>query len=375
MKIICTHCQAGYQVDLPDIKPAGVKFKCAKCQQKFLVKPQGADQVQENVSSQATAAAGATDALPDEGDSDMPEDEKQPETTDTGDDELDDFLDDLLNEDENKEEEGEGEEDELGVSEEYDDEEFEIAPKKKFGLPTTTGKMIAVGCVAALLLTGGGLYFWWKTFAPEELLQMGKSDTEIPDELTPKPEEGIDIEEPEAEGEGPLREAMEPEQKQEQVGEKKEEPAPEKGQRTGVSGGEEDKKFDLAKELAQSDALKDAVEGGDDEGLLAALSPEETQITLSTIMPVTFDATDIRVLSFDILIETSDRPSAQVIREALPIYEKVTMNTVEQFLRNKFYNDILYVKEKLQRRLQHNFNKIEGSGRVKKVKFTEFTIQ
>ncbi|MDP6476493.1 MAG: zinc-ribbon domain-containing protein, partial [Nitrospinaceae bacterium] len=103
MKIFCTHCQAGYQVDLPDIKPAGVKFKCAKCQQKFLVKPQGADQVQENVSSQATAAAGATGALPDEGDSDMPEDEKQPETTDTGDDELDDFLDDLLNEDENKE--------------------------------------------------------------------------------------------------------------------------------------------------------------------------------------------------------------------------------------------------------------------------------
>jgi predicted Zn finger-like uncharacterized protein len=465
MKIFCTHCQAGYRVDLPDIKPAGVKFKCAKCQQKFLVKPQGADQVQENVSSQATAAAGATGALPDEGDSDMPEDEKQPETTDTGDDELDDFLDDLLNEDENKEGEetpadstseeneeettgeettetvaeesektetatpdedippeeaseedlwaqafadqdaveegqtatetaeadegeaavedeegegeGEGEEDELGVGEEYDGEEFEIAPKKKFGLPTTkTGKMIAVGCVAALLLTGGGLYFGWKTFAPEELLQMGKSDTEIPDELTPKPEEGTDIKEPEAEGEGPLEEAMEPEQKQEQVGEKKEEPAPEKGQRTRVAGGEEDKKSDLAKELAQSNALKDAVEGGDDEGLLAALSPEETQITLSTIMPVAFDATDIRVLSFDILIETSDRPSTQVIREALPIYEKVTMNTVEQFLRNKFYNDILYVKEKLQRRLQHNFNKkIEGSGRVKKVKFTEFMIQ
>jgi len=93
-------------------------------------------------------------------------------------------------------------------------------------------------------------------------------------------------------------------------------------------------------------------------------------------MPVEFDATDIRVLSFDLLIETSDRPSAQVIREALPIYEKVTMNTVDQFLRNKFYNDILYVKEKLQRRLQNNFNKkIEGAGRVKKVKFTEFMIQ
>ncbi|MDP6334745.1 MAG: zinc-ribbon domain-containing protein [Nitrospinaceae bacterium] len=424
MKIICTHCQAGYQVDLPDIKPSGVKFKCAKCQQKFLVKPPGAEQAQENVSSQATAAAGATETLPEEGNSDMPnaapveeptetsseseetkatdmpededvEDKEQPETTetdssksDTGDDELDDFLDDPLNEDEEEETqtdstpEDEGEEDEVGAGEEYDDdyddEEFEIAPKKKFGLPTTkTGKMIAVGCVAALLLTGGGLYFGWKTFAPEELLQMGKSDTEIPDELTPKPEEGTDVAEPESE-EAPLEDSLEPEQKQEQEqsGAQKEEPASGKSRPTEVAGGQEDKESDLAKELAQSDTLKGAVEGGDDEGLLAALAPEETQVTLSTIMPVAFDATDIRVLSFDLLIETSDRPSAQVIREALPIYEKVTMNTVDQFLRNKFYNDILYVKEKLQRRLQNNFNKkIEGAGRVKKVKFTEFMIQ
>ena len=40
MKIVCTHCQASYQVDLPEIKPEGVEFKCAKCEQKFLVKPQ-----------------------------------------------------------------------------------------------------------------------------------------------------------------------------------------------------------------------------------------------------------------------------------------------------------------------------------------------
>ena len=92
-------------------------------------------------------------------------------------------------------------------------------------------------------------------------------------------------------------------------------------------------------------------------------------------MPVAFNARDIRVLSFTITIETFDRPSAQVIREALPIYQKTTINVVERFLKNKFYNDIFYVKEKLQRQLQSNFNsKMEG-GQIKKVKFTEFVLK
>ena len=58
MKIVCTHCQAGYEVDLPEIKPEGVEFKCAKCEQKFLVKPQGTEQVQANIAGQTTAVAG-----------------------------------------------------------------------------------------------------------------------------------------------------------------------------------------------------------------------------------------------------------------------------------------------------------------------------
>ena len=50
MKIVCTHCQASYQVDLPEIKPEGVEFKCAKCEQKFLVKPQDTEQAQASLS-------------------------------------------------------------------------------------------------------------------------------------------------------------------------------------------------------------------------------------------------------------------------------------------------------------------------------------
>ena len=42
----------------------------------------------------------------------------------------------------------------------------------------------------------------------------------------------------------------------------------------------------------------------------------------------------------------------------------------------KFLNDIRYVKEKLKKNLQNNYNKIlEGEGRVKKITFTDFTVQ
>ena len=58
MKIVCTHCQAGYNVDLPEIKPEGVEFKCAKCEQKFLVKPQDTEQAKTSVSTKETVAAG-----------------------------------------------------------------------------------------------------------------------------------------------------------------------------------------------------------------------------------------------------------------------------------------------------------------------------
>ncbi len=57
MKIVCTHCQAGYQVDLPEIKPEGVEFKCAKCEQKFLVKPQDTEQAKTSISTKETVAA------------------------------------------------------------------------------------------------------------------------------------------------------------------------------------------------------------------------------------------------------------------------------------------------------------------------------
>ena len=68
--------------------------------------------------------------------------------------------------------------------------------------------------------------------------------------------------------------------------------------------------------------------------------------------------------------------SAEVLRDALPIFEQLTLEGVEELLNKKFYNDVLYVKEKLQKKIRNDINaKLEGGGHVKKVKFKEFSIQ
>ena len=43
MKIICTHCHTGYQVDVSEVNPEGIEFKCAKCNQFFLIMPKDID--------------------------------------------------------------------------------------------------------------------------------------------------------------------------------------------------------------------------------------------------------------------------------------------------------------------------------------------
>ena len=44
MKIVCTHCQTGYQVARPEVKSEGIEFKCAKCGRFFLITPKDVDQ-------------------------------------------------------------------------------------------------------------------------------------------------------------------------------------------------------------------------------------------------------------------------------------------------------------------------------------------
>ena len=339
MKIICVHCQVAYQVNLPTIKEEGIEVKCAKCRQKFLVKPQG--RLDQQAPAEAQSQIATAKAPPKQGTASV--------------DDLNHLLDNLLDEylapgttksaktplniekapeteTANTTEAEKGENAENGMGDEYienyADEDFEVTPKKKSGLftlPTTkVSKLIMVGSVMALVLTGGGLYFAWKTFAPDEFDKNAK----------------ITETEREAASEADLS-------------------------RSSDDFLNEDMTSEITKPMGSSP----------DPGKTVPF-PNATEVTLSTIMPVVFDAANVRVLSFNLEIETTDQFSAEAIRKATPVYEQIMVATIEGFLRNKSYNDILDINEKLQRRLQNNFNqKIKGGGRIKKVTFKDFVIQ
>ena len=133
--------------------------------------------------------------------------------------------------------------------------------------------------------------------------------------------------------------------------------------------------------LKKSDALSESeknleVVEENTADLKATLTPQSKVVRLATIMPVAFDANDIRVLSFTLVITCDNEAGAKVLQNGLPLFEEITVQTVEKFLNRKFYNDILYVKEKLQKRLKVAYNnKIEGDSRVKKIKFQDFLIK
>ena len=344
MKITCTHCRVGYQVNLPPIKEEGIEVKCARCHQKFMVKPQvrpGQQTSTEAQSQTATAkspqkqGAASVDDLSHLLDNLLSEHlapgttksaetplniEKAPETetTDTTGTEKVEYA-------------------ENGMGDEYiesdADEEFGVTPKKKFGLftlpLTRVSKLVMLGSIMTLVLTGGGLlYFASKTLAPDRLASNPDKNTKIT------------------------------ETERETASESNLPHLPDSFLNKGMTS-------EITKPMGSPLSSEETVP-----------SPGATEVTLSTIMPVVFNAADVRVLSFSLEIETTDQFSAEAIRKATPVYEQIMVTTIESFLRNKSYNDILDINEKLQRRLQNNINqKIEGDGRIKKVTFKNFIIQ
>ena len=249
---------------------------------------------------------------------------------------------------------------------EDDDEEYSPPQKKKsgiFSMPSTlTGKLILGGSVLAILLTGGGAYFALQTLAPPELTQMGKNESQVPDGLKPNPVGDPPAPSSTASESTSTAATNPPESAQGSA------PAP-------VPGANPAQIND--KELKEAiDPLGAALKPDVSEGLLASLAPSNHAVQLTTIMPVAYNVNDIRVLSLSLEAEMSDEESAKVVQEALPVFEKITTSTIEKLMDKKFFNDILYVQEKLKKNLQTNFNKaLEGGGRVKKINFTEFTIQ
>ncbi len=233
----------------------------------------------------------------------------------------------------------------------FDDDEFETdSPKKKFAflslLQGKTGKLVLGGGVLALLLIGGSIYFAIQTFAPPELVEEGQMA-----QVDAKNEAAEETSDENAETEGENGEA---------------------GVEDGPSAVEEAQNALLNdEEPASAPEEKEPVTSN---ALNSALQPFADIVEMSTILPVAYSATDIKVLSFTIHFEMDAQKTAENVRDALPVYEKIMVTTVENFLKRKFYNDILYVKEKLVKRLERAINKGLKQGKIKKTKFKDFQI-
>jgi predicted Zn finger-like uncharacterized protein len=256
----------------------------------------------------------------------------------------------------------------------YDDDELEFQPRKRklgpFTIPRGRhGDLVIGGAMVVFLLLAGSVYFTLETFAPDELTDIQTAKTEVPEGLTPR-------EVPLDELAGDLTSAKPPKTEKTQPVD----PPGDKGEATLSDPAkileESPEEKGILKDLAESQILKDtgkAQAAKIEQSALQGLTGHS--VTMSTIMPVAYNPTDIRVLSFSVEIQLSNAQSAKRVRGSLPVYEEIMNKTVEDFLRRKFYNDILYVKEKLQKRLQTAMNKSLKNGRVRKTKFTEFAIQ
>ena len=141
-------------------------------------------------------------------------------------------------------------------------------------------------------------------------------------------------------------------------------------------------KTGIAAELAKSKILEESEgvnhlqnDGRVDKSTFAAINPAETQVTMSAILPVAYDANDIKILSFTLELDLSNQTTAQHMRDTLQVYENIMVAGVEGLTRNQFFNDIIYVKEKLRKRFMSDFNESLQGGRVSKARFREFLIQ
>ena len=274
----------------------------------------------------------------------------------------------------------EGSEDSLNYDEaayadyEDEDDDFEFQRKKRnlgpFSIPHgRRGDLVIGGVMVVFLLIAGSIYFTLQTFAPGELTDIQTAKTEVPEGLSPR-------EVPLDELAGDLTSPKPPKQAKTPIvdtpGDKGEAILSDPAKILEESPEEKG----ILKDLAESQILKDTGKTQTakiDQSALQTLTTHS--VTMNTIMPVAYNPTDIRVLSFSLEMQLSNAQSANLVRESLPVYEEIVNQTVEDFLQRKFYNDILYVKEKLQKRLQTAMNKSLKNGRVRKAKFVDYAIQ
>ncbi|MCF8719954.1 flagellar basal body-associated protein FliL [Nitrospina gracilis Nb-211] len=295
--------------------------------------------------------------------------------------------------------------DESAYEDDNDDDNYDLAFQEKkgglFSMPRgrKSGVIIA-SVIVGLLLLGGTGYFLMQTFTPSELTDSMVANGKIPEDLVPHKDEGAQtpldthpemqdlLTESEEEKKLDIDQLMgntkvpqpKPEPETETTVVKEPEPKPGNQLEEAAQLLEPSEDNELLKELEQSEILKESQQEIEqavqkEEKLARFIDPNATIVTFNTILPVAYNTTDIRVLSFRLEIEMDTPDSAEVIRKALPVYENMMVSTVERFFQQRFYTDVVYAKEKLRDKLRDAFNKSIENGKIRKANFTDFAIQ
>ena len=103
--------------------------------------------------------------------------------------------------------------------------------------------------------------------------------------------------------------------------------------------------------------------------------PEERLARLGIILPISFSSEENKVMTMNVKLELENKESADIIKKNPMYYEGILEDSVDQFFRDKFYEDTHFVREKLKEVVIRNINENMKNGRVKKVDIEELKVK
>ncbi|MBI3583144.1 MAG: zinc-ribbon domain-containing protein [Nitrospinae bacterium] len=104
-------------------------------------------------------------------------------------------------------------------------------------------------------------------------------------------------------------------------------------------------------------------------------SAVENSVRLDAILPVPFSPEENKVMSINVRLELENKEGVDRIKGNLPYYEEIIEDSVDQFFKDKFYEDTHFVKEKLKEVILRKINENIKNGRVKKVDLEEIKVK
>lgn len=107
----------------------------------------------------------------------------------------------------------------------------------------------------------------------------------------------------------------------------------------------------------------------------APVVPKERLARLGIILPIAFSSEETKVMTMNVKLELENKEAADRIKEDPLYYEGILEDLVDQFFRDKFYEDTHFVREKLKEVIIRHLNEKMKNGRIKKVDIEELKVK